>query len=111
MSAADRAAGRRVVQIHRLAKNIVEAELWQTVAENGANINYLRRFILRRGRVYTLVCGSVIDGQKLNKPICERFFSSMKFINKSNRSKKARSRKVIYRNILPLALAELESSS
>lgn len=92
-SAADRAAGRRVVQIHRLAKNIVEAELWQTVAENGANINYLRRFILRRGRVYTLVCGSVIDGQKLNKPICERFFSSMKFISKSNRSKKTRSRK------------------
>jgi hypothetical protein len=38
MSAADRAAGRRVVQIHRLAKNIVETELWQTVAENGANI-------------------------------------------------------------------------
>ena len=64
MSAADRAAGRRVVQIHRLAKNIVEAELWQTVAENGANINYLRRFILRRGRVYTLACGSVIDGQR-----------------------------------------------
>lgn len=93
MSAADRTDGRRVVQIHRLAKNIVEAEIWQTVAENGANINYLRRSILRKGRVFTLACGSAIDGQRLNKPVCERFFSSMTFISKSNRSKKARSRK------------------
>ena len=78
-SAADRRSGVRVVQTHRLAKNIVEAELWQTVAENGANINYLRRSILRRGRVYILACGSAISGRSVDRRICGRFFSSMRF--------------------------------
>ena len=40
-SEADRKDGLRVVQTHRVQKNIVETELWQTVPENGANINYL----------------------------------------------------------------------
>lgn len=56
-SEADRKDGLRVVQTHRIQKNIVETELWQTVPETGANINYLRRSILRRARVYTLAYG------------------------------------------------------
>jgi hypothetical protein len=81
-SNADRVAGRRVVQIHRLEKNILEAEIWQTVTETGFDINYLRQSIVRRGRVYTLACGSVINGSSVDKPICRRFFNSMRFISK-----------------------------
>lgn len=84
-SAADRKDGRQVVQTHRLAKNIVETELWQTVPANGANINYLRRSILWRARVYTLSCGSVVNGQRVNKTICQRFFDSIRFIRKPRR--------------------------
>jgi hypothetical protein len=78
-SAADRQDGRRVVQTHRVAKNIVETEIWQTVPETGVTMNYLRRSILRRGRVYTLGCGVVVADKKLDRSICRRFFNSMNF--------------------------------
>lgn len=78
-SEADRKDGLRVVQTHRVERNIVETERWQTVPETGANINYLRRSILRRARVYTLACGSVINGKEVDKSICQRFFSSLRF--------------------------------
>lgn len=58
----DRKRGLREMQTHRLAKNIVETELWQTVSETGSNINYLRASILWRARVYTLARGSVVNG-------------------------------------------------
>jgi hypothetical protein len=79
MSAADRKDGRQVVQTHRVGKNIVEMELWQTVPETGVHINYLRRSILRQGRVYTLACGSIVNGKAMNKSICRRFFNSFRF--------------------------------
>jgi hypothetical protein len=88
-SEADRKSGRRVVQIHRLAKNTVEAELWQPVADSGANINYLRRSILRRGRVYTLSCGSILNRRPVDKTICLRFFTSMRFIRKPPESRRS----------------------
>ncbi|MDQ3743233.1 MAG: hypothetical protein M3444_02510 [Acidobacteriota bacterium] len=78
VAAAARREGRRVVQIHRLAKNVVEMELWQTVEESKANLNYLERDILWRGRVYTLGCGSLVDGREVDKSICRRFFNSMR---------------------------------
>jgi len=80
LSAADRAQNVRVVQTHRLAKNIIESELWQPVTATGANINSLRRSILRRARVYTLGCGPAINGKAVNKPLCQGFFSSMRFM-------------------------------
>lgn len=82
-SEADRKDGLRVVQTHRVGKNIVETELWQKVPENGANINYLRRIILRRARVYTLACGLVVNGKDLNRSICRRFFGSFRFTKSS----------------------------
>jgi hypothetical protein len=81
LSAADRAQNVRVVQTHRLAKNIIESELWLPVTATGANINSLRRSILRRARVYTLGCGPALNGKAVNKPLCQRFFNSMRFIN------------------------------
>jgi hypothetical protein len=79
IATADRKAGFRVVQIHRLEKNLIETELLQSVADTGAQINYLRRSILRRARVYTLECGSIINGEAVNKPTCQKFFSSLRF--------------------------------
>jgi hypothetical protein len=78
-SEADRKDGLRVVQTQRVGKNIVETELWQAVPDTGAKINYLRRSILRRARVYTLACGSVINGKQVDKSIYRRFFNSFRF--------------------------------
>lgn len=79
MAAADRNQNIKVIQTHRLAKNVIEAEVLQALAESGSNINYLRRSILRRARVYTLACGPVINNKKVDRPLCERFFNSIRF--------------------------------
>jgi hypothetical protein len=83
-SAADRADGRRVVQIHRLASNTIEAEILQPLPDSGINIRYLRRSILRRGRVYSLTCGSVVNAKPIDKTLCQRFFGSIRFIENTN---------------------------
>lgn len=80
VAAAARRDGRRMVQIHRLAKNIIEMEYLVTLEETNADLNYLERTILRRGRVYSLACGSVVDGREVNKSTCRKFFNSMRFL-------------------------------
>lgn len=80
IAAAARRDGRRLVQIQRLAKNIIEMEYYLTIKETNANINYLERSIIRRGRVYSLGCGSVIEGREVDKHICRKFFNSMRFL-------------------------------
>lgn len=80
IAAAARREGRQLVQIQRLAKNIIEMEYHLTVKETNADINYLERSILRRGRVYSLACGSIVDGKGVNKLICRKFFNSMRFL-------------------------------
>jgi hypothetical protein len=79
LAAADRKAGSRVVQIHRLEKNVIETELLESDPGTGAQINYLRRSILWRARVYTLACGSLLNGERLDQSTCQRFFSSLRF--------------------------------
>jgi hypothetical protein len=78
-SAADRNRGVRVVQVHRQARNIVESEVLQTLVDTQTDIRYLRRNLIQRGRVYTLTCGSFVN-DKLDKPLCQKFFNSMRFI-------------------------------
>ena len=78
MTNAARQRGERVVQVHRIAKNIIEMELWQTALGTGDNINYLTRNIVHRARIYTLGCGSVINNIEVNKTICRRFFNSIR---------------------------------
>ncbi len=78
--ATDRAEKRRVVSTRRIGKNTFEAEIWDSSSDSGDSINYIRQTILRQGRIYTLLCGSEIYGRHLNKPICRRFFNSMRFI-------------------------------
>lgn len=77
---AARNRGERVVQVHRLARNVVELELWQTVQPSGKTQNFLQRSIMRRSRIYTLGCASFINGKEVNKSICTRFFQTLRFI-------------------------------
>lgn len=79
-TAAAREQGRRVVQVHRLAKNVVEFEYRLTVEENNAEISYLERSIMRRGRVYSVSCGTVVDRGEIDRLACQRFFNSIRFL-------------------------------
>jgi hypothetical protein len=78
---AARERGERVMQVRRLAKNVYEMEIRQTLKDTGANIQRLERSILRRGRVYTLGCGSLINNKEVERSVCRKFFNSMRFRN------------------------------
>jgi hypothetical protein len=79
-SAADRNRGVRVVQVHRIARNIVDSEVLQTLVDTQTDLRYLRRNLIRRGRVYTLSCGSFVNDKPIDKTLCQRFFNSMRFV-------------------------------
>ena len=79
-AAAARERGERVVQVHRVAKNIIEMEVWQPVKDTPNNLHRLDHAILRRGRMYTLGCGSLIDNKEVDRAVCRKFFNSLRFI-------------------------------
>lgn len=90
----DRSQGLRVVQMHRVTPNTVEAEVWQSVPETNSTINYLRRSIIRHARVYTLACGWLLDQKPVgNSTVCRRFFDSMRLTNNNNYSSHYRRKK------------------
>jgi hypothetical protein len=76
---AARDRGESVVQVHRVAKNIIEMEVWQPVKDTPNKLHRLDHAILRRGRMYTLGCGSLIDNTEVDKSICRKFFNSIRF--------------------------------
>ena len=84
--ASDRDQKRRVVSIRRIGKNIFEQEVWDSNAPSGESINYLIQTIVRQGRIYTLLCGSEIYGQPLNKSTCRRFLDSFRFVDSDKRA-------------------------
>lgn len=84
--AMDRKNKRHVVNTRRIGKNGFEAEIWDSSSESGESINYIRQTILRKGRIYTLLCGSRIYGRSIDKSICRRFFNSMRFIAENTQS-------------------------
>ena len=77
---AARDRGERVVQVHRVAKNIIEMEVWQPVKDTPNKLHRLDHAILRRGRLYTLGCGSLIDNKEVDRAVCRKFFNSLRFI-------------------------------
>jgi hypothetical protein len=77
----DRENNRRVVHTQLIDKHTFEAEIWDAGTDTGESINYIRRTIVRRARVYTLLCGSEIYGRKVDKGTCGRFFSSISFLD------------------------------
>lgn len=78
---AARDRGESVVQVHRVAKNIIEMEVWQPVKDTPNRLHRLDHAILRRGRLYTLGCGSLMDNKEVDKSTCRKFFNSMRFMN------------------------------
>ena len=80
-AAAARDRGERVVQVHRVAKNIIEMEVWKPVKDTQDKLHRLDYSILRRGRMYTLGCGSLIDNKEVDRAVCRKFFNSIRFIN------------------------------
>jgi hypothetical protein len=79
LAASMREQGQRIMRMRRIARNVIEVNAWQTVKETGTNHNYLARHVVRRGRTYLLTCASLIDGKEVDKSICRRFFSSLRF--------------------------------
>jgi hypothetical protein len=77
----DRENNRRVVHTQRIDRHTFEAEIWDAGTDTGESINYIRRTIIRRARLYTLLCGSEIYGRKVDTGICRRFFNSMRFLD------------------------------
>ena len=71
----------RVVHTQRIGKNIFEAEIWDSSSDSGQSINYITQTIIRRARIYSLLCGSQIYGRRVDKSVCRRFFNSMHFIS------------------------------
>jgi hypothetical protein len=80
VAVAARDRGERVVQVHRLAKNIFEMEVWQPIKDTPNRLHRLDYAILRRGRMYTLGCGSLIDNKEVDRAVCRKFFKSIRFI-------------------------------
>jgi hypothetical protein len=74
-----REQGQRVVRMRRVARNMVDVEAWQTPKETGAEQHYLSRYVIRRGRTYQLNCASRVGGQEVDRAVCRRFFSSLRF--------------------------------
>jgi hypothetical protein len=77
----DRENNRRVVHTQRIDRHTFEAEIWDAATDTGESINYIRRTIVRRARLYSLLCGSEIYGRKVDKGTCRRFFNSMRFLD------------------------------
>lgn len=82
--AKNREEKRRVVSSRRIGKNTFEEEIWDSGTDTGEAINYLMQTIVRRGRIYTLLCGSETYGHPLDRPTCRRFLDSLRFIDTSN---------------------------
>lgn len=75
-----RERGERLVQVHRLAKNSFEMEVWRSVKDTANNLHRLDQAILRRGRMYTLGCGPPIDNTELDRGVYQKFFNSLRFM-------------------------------
>jgi len=84
----DREHKRHVVDTRRIGKNAFEVEIWDAATKTGESLNYIRRTIFRRGKVYTLQCGSEIYGREADKSTCRRFLNSMHLIGKPSNSPK-----------------------
>jgi hypothetical protein len=75
------AGGYRVVQMRRIAPNIVEKEYWHPNIDETDYMHVYNRSILHKGRVYDLDCGYLLEGNEVDKKICRMFFDSFKLLS------------------------------
>jgi hypothetical protein len=80
VAVAARERGERVIQVHRLAKNVIDMEVWQPVKDSTDKLHRWDHAILHRARLYTLGCGSLINNKQVDKAVCRKFFSSIRFV-------------------------------
>jgi hypothetical protein len=70
--------GGKALRVQRLAKNIVEEERLVPSRQTNQVRHVISRIIQRNSRMYTLGCVPLVDGQKVDKNICRRFFNSFR---------------------------------
>jgi hypothetical protein len=70
--------GGRTIRVQRLAKNILEEERSVPSKQTNKDRHVISRIIQRNSRMYTLGCVPLIDGQKVDKEMCRRFFNSLR---------------------------------
>jgi hypothetical protein len=70
--------GGRTIRVQRLAKNILEEERSVPSKQTGKERHVVSRIIQRNSRMYTLGCVPLVDGLKVNKAVCRRFFNSFR---------------------------------
>lgn len=80
VAVAARERGERVIQVHRLAKNVIDMEVWQPVKDSTDKLHRWDHAILHRARLYTLGCGSLVNNKEVDKAVCRKFFSSIRFL-------------------------------
>lgn len=80
VAVAARERGERVIQVHLLAKNVIDMEVWQPLKDSTDKLHRWDHAILHRARLYTLGCGSLINNTEVDRRICRKFFNSMRFI-------------------------------
>jgi hypothetical protein len=71
------------VQVHRLAENIFEMEVWQPIKDSPSKLHRLDHAILRRGRMYTLGFGSLIDNKEVYRAVCRKLCEELGVCNTS----------------------------
>lgn len=84
---AARQRGESVIQVHRVARNTIELEVWQPGKDTTEKLHRIDHAIVHRARVYTLSCGSLINNKDADKATCRKFFNSIRF-RKQNRGKR-----------------------
>jgi len=86
ISDAARQRGESVIQVHRLAKNTIELQVWQSGKDTTERFHRIDHAIVHRARIYTLSCGSLINNKDADKAACKKFFNSIRF-RRHNRAK------------------------
>jgi hypothetical protein len=72
--------GGKTLRVQRLAKNILEEERVVPSRWSNKDRHVISRVIYSHSRLYTLGCVPLIDGQKVDKKMCRRFFNSFRII-------------------------------
>jgi hypothetical protein len=72
--------GGKTLRVQRLAKNILEEERVVPSRQSNKDRHVITRVIYSNSRLYTLGCVPLVDGQKVDKKMCRRFFNSFRII-------------------------------
>ena len=72
--------GGKTLRVQRLDKNILEEERVVPSRQTNKDRHVISRFIYSNSRLYSLGCVPLVDGEKVDKKMCRRFFNSFRII-------------------------------